>query len=103
MIYKRNELPQLREPDLVDFDYIRLDIAPTRLVPSQHERVPHLIWKAMRKFPTPNPLIVDISNNIVNGHHRYSAALALGVSEVPILQVQTTIEKLIEHFVKNKS
>ena len=103
MIYKRNELPQLREPDLVDFDYIRLNIPPTRLVPSQHERVPHLIEKAMRKFPTPNPLIVDITNHIINGHHRYSAALALGVTEVPILQVQTTIDRLILHFVKNKS
>ena len=103
MTYKRNELPQLREPDLVDFDYIRLNIAPTRLVPSQHERVPHLIWKAMRKFPRPNPLIVDKSNHIVNGHHRYSAALALGAPSVPVLQVQATLEELIVHFVKNKS
>ncbi len=103
MSYKRKELPQVREDDLEEFDYVRFDIAPERLVPSQHERVPSLLWKAMRKFPTPNPIIVDMTNNIVNGHHRYSAALALGVALVPVLQVQTTIEELIIHFVKNKS
>ncbi len=77
MIYKRNELPQLREPDLVDFDYVRLNIAPTRLVPSQNERVPHLIWKAMRKFPHPNPLIVDKNNHIVNGQKKMTYLLDL--------------------------
>ena len=103
MNYKRNELPQVRECDLDEFDYVRFDIAPERLVPSQHERVPSLLRRAIKKFPTPNPIIVDITNNIVNGHHRYSAALALGVAEVPVLQVQTTLEELIIHFVKNKS
>ncbi len=103
MNYKRKELPQVREWDLEEFDYVKFNIPPDRLVPSQHERVPSLLWKAIQKFPNPNPIIVDITNNIVNGHHRYSAALALGVALVPVLQVQTTIEELIIHFVKNKS
>jgi|TARA_R110002110_G_scaffold22013_9_gene86307 hypothetical protein len=103
MIYKRNALPQISEKDLVEFDYTKFQLGVDILIPSQMERVPHLLTKARMKFPKIKPIIVDIAYNIINGHHRYDIAIEEGIAKVPVLQVQTTIEELIIHFVKNKS
>lgn len=105
MTYKRKDLPQIREIDIHKslFPYKKFKVAPRKLVPSQTERVPALLKKAKAKFPNPNPIIIDINYHIINGHHRYDAALELGVSKVPVLQVQTTVKELIRYFAKNKS
>lgn len=105
MTYKRKDLPQIREIDVhkSSFPYKKFKVAPRKLIPSQTERVPALLKKAKGKFPNPNPIIIDIDYRIINGHHRYDAALELGVSKVPVLQIQTTVKELIRYFVKNKS
>jgi hypothetical protein len=103
MTYKRHTLPQISEEHLINFDYVKYNTPPERLVPSQSERVPSLLRKARLKFPAIKPIIIDIANKIVNGHHRYDVALELGMPLVPVLQVHTTLEELIIHFVKNKS
>ena len=100
LVYERRTLPQLSENTLVH-SYRKYWEDPAQLVPSQTERVPALLIKARTKFPNINPIVIDQDNNIVNGHHRYTVALELGITSVPVVKVNVSIKELISYYKNN--
>ena len=63
-----------------------------------------LIAKNMRIFGFTNPLLIDQHNNIIAGHARYSAALQLGLPEVPTIRLShlTAMERRALALADNK-
>ena len=46
-----------------------------------------LIMRSMKEFGFTNPLLIDETGMILCGHGRYEAAVRLGMSEVPTIQL----------------
>ena len=102
--FPRNIMPQIRKGDIKDshFDYTKETIDITKLKPVQNQRVKGMHDKAKRGFADGSirPIIIDIDNYIVNGHHRFDVALQMGMKNVKVLRVNSTVEELIDHFSK---
>ena len=66
----------------------------------QSQRVEGLAESAENGFFNDDyrPLILDKNGYLVNGHHRLDAAHILGLHEVKALQVDASIEQLMDHF-----
>ena len=100
--FPRSIMPQVRQPDLDEgpFDYKQGTMSVSKLKPVQKQRVKGLKDKAKRGFDDGSirPIIVDKSNYIVNGHHRYDVARELEMERVKVIKVNATIEDLIDHY-----
>ena len=44
------------------------------------------------------PFIIDNNGILVNGHHRYDAAIMLGIKSIPFVLVDKTIHELVKMF-----
>lgn len=49
-----------------------------------------------------NPLIIDIDNYLIDGHHRLDGIKELEIKEVRVLRVNATIEEVIEAFEEHR-
>ena len=99
--FKRNEMPQVKEPDLIDNEipYKKGKISIANIKPVQTDRVPGLAQKVARDFHGKDkPFILDKNNYLVNGHHRYDAARLLGIEKVDAIKVDVPIELLMKKF-----
>jgi len=99
--FKRNEMPQVKEPDLIDNEipYKKGKISITNIKPVQTDRVPGLAQKVAKDFHGKDkPFILDKNNYLVNGHHRYDAARLLGIEKVDAIKVDVPIELLMKKF-----
>ena len=99
--FSRNEMPQVKEPDLIDNDipYKKGKISVTNIKPVQTDRVPGLAQKVAEDFHGKDkPFILDKNNYLVNGHHRYDAARLLGIEKVDAIKVNVPIELLMKQF-----
>lgn len=99
--FKRNEMPQVKEPDLIDNEipYKKGKISIANIKPVQTDRVPGLAQKVARDFyGKDKPFILDKNNYLVNGHHRYDAARLLGIEKVDAIKVNVPIELLMKQF-----
>ena len=99
--FKRNEMPQVKEPDLIDNEipYKKGKISIANIKPVQTDRVPGLAQKVARDFyGKDKPFILDKNNYLVNGHHRYDAARLLGIEKVDAIKVDVPIELLMKKF-----
>ena len=100
--FDRNQLPQIRKPDVEksDFTFAEGKILTRLIKPVQSQRVEGLAESAEKGFFEDDyrPLIIDKNCYLVNGHHRLDAAHILGLTEVRALQVDASIEELMDHF-----
>jgi len=99
--FKRNEMPQVKEPDLIDNEipYKKGKISIANIKPVQTDRVPGLAQKVAKDFHGKDkPFILDKNNYLVNGHHRYDAARLLGIEKVDAIKVDVPIELLMKKF-----
>ena len=99
--FSRNEMPQVKEPDLIDNEipYKKGKISITNIKPVQTDRVPGLAQKVAKDFHGKDkPFILDKNNYLVNGHHRYDAARLLGIEKVDAIKVDVPIELLMKKF-----
>lgn len=55
------------------------------------------IAKSIKEYGFNQPIVVDKDNVIIVGHGRYEAAKALGMTDVPVIQVQLTEEQAKEY------
>jgi len=99
----RSEMPQIDEKDLKGkYELKKETIKIESLKTSQDERVPGLVEKTKKKIESgkyKKPLLVDKNNQIVNGHHRYDAYLALNEKNVPVVKVlNATVAELKDKF-----
>jgi len=105
--FPRNIMPQIRKGDINDspFEMSKDKIDITKLKPVQAQRVKGMHDKAKRGFADGSirPIIVDKDNYIVNGHHRFDIALEMGMKKVKVIQVDATVEELIDHFSNTSS
>jgi DNA modification methylase len=51
------------------------------------------IAKSIKEYGFNQPIVVDKDNVIIVGHGRYEAAKALGMTDIPVIQVQLTEEQ----------
>ena len=102
--YKRESLPQIRPDDLIDFPHTKEKVKLEKLIPVQKERIKENLVRQYRKIKqnTYNPIIIDCDNNIINGHHRYSAAKKLGLKEINAIRLPYDIDTVIENFADGK-
>ena len=100
--FDRNQLPQIRKPDIEKspFSFEEGKIFTGLIKPVQSQRVEGLAESAENGFFDDDyrPLILDKNGYLVNGHHRLDAAHILGLHEVKALQVDASIEQLMDHF-----
>ena len=99
----RNKMPQIDEKDLKGKYKLKKETVKIEsLKTSQDDRVPGLVEKTMKKIQAgkyKKPLLVDKNNQIVDGHHRYDAYLALNEKQVPIVKVMdATVDELKDKF-----
>ena len=67
------------------------------LVPVQKVRHMHKTIKAnqMVKQGDYKPIVVDVENRIVNGHHRYDALKRQGYHDAKVYKLEQSIEELL--------
>ncbi|HJL80803.1 MAG: ParB N-terminal domain-containing protein [Gammaproteobacteria bacterium] len=102
--FDRNQLPQLSQEilDKSQFSYKKQVVMTATIVPVQTQRV--RVFKLLAKDKTwlledqYNPLIIDIDNYLIDGHHRLDGIKELGIKKVRVLRVNATIEEIIEAF-----
>ena len=114
-LYKRAQMPQLKLRHLSDpkwHDQVRDTFGITiktkkgtigidKIRPGQIDRVPGLSDSAKKFFAKGQqvePFIIDNNGVLVNGHHRYDAAMMLGIQRVPFVLVDRTIHELVKMF-----
>ena len=102
--FDRNQLPQLSQEILDDsqFSYTKEVVKADSITPVQTQRVRAFKLLARDKSwlleDRYNPLIIDIDNYLIDGHHRLDGIKELGIKEVRVLRVNATIEEVIEAF-----
>ena len=102
--YKRESLPQLSADDLDDIPHLKGKIKLSKLIPVQEERIKENLDKQLKKIRENNynPIIIDCDNKIINGHHRFSAAKKLGMTELNAIKLPYTLQTVLENFADGK-
>ena len=88
------EPPQIR-PGEYPGEYMELPVK--ELVPVQTVRHMHKTIKANKEVKQGDytPLVVDVDNRIVNGHHRYDALKTAGHHDARVYKLEQSIEELL--------
>ena len=114
-MYKRHQMPQLKLRHLSDpvwhqkvkdtfgvtIQTKRGNLPISKIKPGQVDRVPGLSDSAKKFFAKGQqvePFIIDNNGILVNGHHRYDAAIMLGIKSIPFVLVDKTIHELVKMF-----
>ena len=105
--YDRKELPQVNIKHLAksDFDYTIKEMDLDEIKPVQSERVKGLVSSSEvlilnNKY---KPLVVDKNGYLVNGHHRYDAAHNLEMDKISVVEVDATLEDIIDYYKELRS
>lgn len=106
--FERNQLPQLSQEILNEsqFSYTAEVVKTESIRPVQTQRVRAFKLLARDKSwlleDRYNPLIIDIDNYLIDGHHRLDGIKELEIKEVRVLRVNATIEEVIEAFEEHR-
>ena len=86
--YTRDQLPQIRKKHLESIPHKIVSVKVESIIPVQKERLKENYTKQLKKIAAGNysPIVVDSTNRIINGHHRYDA-LRLFDSEYAIVHM----------------
>jgi len=100
--FDRDQLPQINRTDVENsgFKYKEGKISLSNLKPVQSQRVDGYDKKAEQVFlqDIDKPFIIDKNGYIINGHHRYDAAIILGIKRVKAIRIIADIEDVMKHF-----
>jgi ParB-like chromosome segregation protein Spo0J len=94
----RKLMPQITTNDLDGvFDYTTKPVNPRSLTPSQEERK-----FSPKKFriKNPKPIIVDKEGRIIDGHHRWDAALHQGSNDIDAAIVDAKFDDIVRYYQK---
>lgn len=105
--YTRDELPQIRKEHLEFIPHKIQVLALDKIIPVQKDRLKENYTKQLKKIAAGKyaPIVVDSTNRIINGHHRYDVVKMLEMKEISVAKLPYTLEFLIEltrrDFLKN--
>ena len=94
-------MPQISAEDIVDvYPFKKGDVSLSKMKPVQKERLEKKHKEAKQKIESNkvNPIVLDRSGRIVNGHHRYDVYKELGHDKVPAIIVDASLEELMDRF-----
>jgi hypothetical protein len=100
--YTRDELPQIKNQHLKYISHTLENFNIDNLIPVQTERIQENLNKQISNLRKNkyNPIIIDKDNKIVNGHHRYTAAKTLGITEVKVARINLPLKTIIKEYKK---
>lgn len=95
-----SELEQLmQEIKAVRYEYWPLDqIIPYENNPRKNDHVVEKMVKQIKQFGMPIPICIRPDGTIADGHLRYKAAKAIGLSEIPVAINKTWTEAQVKAF-----
>lgn len=83
----------------IKIEYKKIDdIIPYVNNPRKNDNAVDKVASSIKEFGFKNPIIIDKSNTIINGHTRYKAAKKLGLKEVPTISAEDLTEAQIKAF-----
>lgn len=74
------------------------DLIPYENNPRKNEDAVEYVANSIKEFGFKVPIVIDKNNEIVAGHTRYKASLALGLDEVPCIVADDLNEEQIKAF-----
>ena len=92
--YTRDQLPQIRKKHLEYIPHKIVSIKVESIVPVQKERLKENYTKQLKKIAGGEyaPIIVDSTNRIINGHHRYDVVKMLQMESITVAKLPYTLE-----------
>ncbi len=96
--YTRDQLPQIHKKHLEYIPHKIVSIKVESIVPVQKERIKENYTKQLKKIAGGKyaPIVVDNTNRIINGHHRYDVIKLLQMESISVAKLPYTLEFLIE-------
>ena len=96
--YTRDQLPQIQKKHLEYIPHKIVSIKVESIVPVQKERLKENYTKQLKKIAGGKyaPIVVDSTNRIINGHHRYDVVKLLQMESISVAKLPYTLEFLIE-------
>lgn len=96
--YTRDQLPQITKKELKYIPHEIITVPVNSIIPVQKERLKENYTKQLKKIAVGkyNPIVVDIENKIINGHHRYDIVKMLQMESISVAKLPYTLEFLIE-------
>lgn len=83
----------------IKIEYKKIDsITPYINNPRNNDDAVEKVAASINEFGFKNPIVIDKSNTIVNGHTRYKAAKKIGLEEVPTISADDLTEAQIKAF-----
>ena len=92
--YTRDQLPQIRKKHLKYIPHKIVSIKVESIVPVQKERLKENYTKQLKKIAGGKytPIVVDSTNRIINGHHRYDVVKMLQMESITVAKLPYTLE-----------
>jgi 5'(3')-deoxyribonucleotidase len=92
--FTRNQLPQIRKKHLEYIPHKIISIKVESIVPVQKERLKENYTKQLKKIAGGEytPIVVDNTNRIINGHHRYDVVKLLQMESISVAKLPYTLE-----------
>jgi hypothetical protein len=98
----RSKMPQVDADDLEDeYELVDGKVKLSRLQTSQEDRVEGKVDDIKKKIQAgdhPDPIIIDKTFHIVDGHHRYEAYKDLGYEMIPAIMADATVHDIAKDF-----
>jgi len=92
--FTRNQLPQIRKKHLEYIPHKIISMKVESIVPVQKERLKENYTKQLKKIAGGEytPIVVDSTNRIINGHHRYDVVKLLQMESISVAKLPYTLE-----------
>ena len=92
--YTRDQLPQIRKKHLESIPHKIVSVKVESIIPVQKERLKENYTKQLKKIAAGNysPIVVDSTNRIINGHHRYDVVKMLQMESITVAKLPYTLE-----------
>ena len=92
--YTRDQLPQIRKKHLESIPHKIVSVKVESIIPVQKERLKENYTKQLKKIAAGKyaPIVVDSTNRIINGHHRYDVVKMLQMESITVAKLPYTLE-----------
>ena len=101
--YTRDQLPQIRKKHLEYIPHKIVSIKVESIIPIQKERLKENYTKQLKKIAKGDytPIVVDSTNRIINGHHRYDVVKMLQMESITVAKLPYTLEFVLGMMTEN--
>ena len=92
--YTRDQLPKYAKKAFRIIPYKIVSVKVESIIPVQKERLKENYTKQLKKIAAGNysPIVVDSTNRIINGHHRYDVVKMLQMESITVAKLSYTLE-----------